>query len=85
MFWMYFAVQESTTTRTTIGKDAFGLIINDTNNKQLTLKKASLRVFGRWVCGATLGFGYLLAALPQKRGLHDMIAGTKCCWRGGDR
>lgn len=86
MFWMYFAVQEATTTRTTIGKDAFGLIINDMNNKQLTLKQASMRVLGRFVCfPLTLGGGYLLAALPQKRGLHDMIAGTRCCWRGGDR
>ncbi|MFO1093013.1 MAG: RDD family protein [Planctomycetaceae bacterium] len=85
MFWMYFAVQESTTTRTTIGKDAFGLIINDVNNKQLSLKQASLRVLGRFICIITLNLGYLLAALPQKRGLHDMIAGTKCCWRGGDR
>lgn len=85
MYWMYFAVQEATTTRTTIGKDAFGLIINDTHNKQLNLKQTSVRVLGRIVCIFTLGGGYLLAALPQKRGLHDMIAGTRCCWRGGDR
>ena len=30
-------VQESTTTRTTIGKDAFGLIINDMHNKQYAM------------------------------------------------
>lgn len=83
MFWMYFAVSESTTTRTTIGKDAFGLIVNDLNDKQLTLKKATIRVLGRFVCNLTLGCGYLLAAVPpQKRGLHDLIAGTRCCWRG---
>jgi uncharacterized RDD family membrane protein YckC len=82
-FWMYFAVSESSTTRTTIGKDAFGLIVNDLDNKQITLGKATVRVFGRWVCGLTLGLGYLFAAFhPQKRGLHDMIAGTRCCWRG---
>ena len=82
MFWMYFAISESTTTRTTIGKDAFGLIVNDMNNKQMTLKKATVRVLGRFVCMLTFNLGYLLAAMPQKRGLHDMIAGTKCCWRG---
>jgi uncharacterized RDD family membrane protein YckC len=82
-YWMYFAVSESTTTRTTIGKDAFGLIVNDLDNKQITLGKATLRVIGRWVCGLTIGLGYLFAAFhPQKRGLHDLIAGTKCCWRG---
>lgn len=83
MFWMYFAVSESTTTRTTIGKDAFGLIVNDANGKQLTLGKASVRVFGRFACNLTAGLGYLIAAFhPQKKGLHDMIARTQCCWRG---
>lgn len=82
-FWMYFAVSESTTTRTTIGKDAFGLIVNDLNGKQLTLGKASMRVLGRITCNLTAGLGYLIAAFhPQKRGLHDMIAGTQCAWRG---
>jgi uncharacterized RDD family membrane protein YckC/ribosomal protein L40E len=82
MYWMYFAVQEATTTRTTIGKDAFGLIVSNINDKQMTLKQASLRVLGRLVCIMTAGAGYLLAALPNKRGLHDLIAGTKCAWRG---
>jgi uncharacterized RDD family membrane protein YckC len=82
-YWMYFAVSEHTTTRTTIGKDAFGLIVNDLNGKQLTLSKATLRVVGRVVCNLTAGLGYLIAAFhPQKRGLHDLIAGTQCCWRG---
>jgi uncharacterized RDD family membrane protein YckC len=81
--WMYFAVSESTTTRTTIGKDAFGLIINDLHDKQITLGKATMRVLGRMACIFTFGLGYLFAAFhPQKRGLHDLIAGTKCCWRG---
>jgi uncharacterized RDD family membrane protein YckC len=81
--WMYFAVSESTTTRTTIGKDAFGLIVNDLNDKQITLGKATMRVLGRMACIFTFGLGYLFAAFhPQKRGLHDLIAGTKCCWRG---
>lgn len=83
MYWMYFAVQEATTTRTTIGKDAFGLIISNIDGKKMTLKQATLRVFGRLICfPLTLGAGYLIAALPQKRGLHDLIAGTKCTWRG---
>lgn len=82
MYWMYFAIQEATTTRTTIGKDAFGLIISNIDGKQMTLKQATLRVFGRLLCMMTLGTGYLIAALPQKRGLHDLIAGTKCTWRG---
>ncbi|REK27313.1 MAG: hypothetical protein DWQ41_08085 [Planctomycetota bacterium] len=83
MYWMYFAVNESQTTRTTIGKDAFGLIVSDVNGKQLTLGKASMRVFGRVACGLTLGLGYLLVAFtPEKRGLHDMLAGTKVTWRG---
>lgn len=83
MYWMYFSVSESTTTRTTIGKDAFGLIVNDLGDKQIKMQKATLRSVGRMICTLTGGLGYLMAALPpQKRGLHDYIAGTKVCWRG---
>lgn len=81
--WMYFAVSESSATRTTIGKDAFGLIVNDLDNKQISMGKATLRWLGRIVCSLTLNAGFLVAAFhPEKRGLHDLIAGTRCCWRG---
>src|SRR5690606_8622585 len=66
MYWMYFAVSESTTMRTTIGKDGFGLIVNDMNDKQLTLQTATKRVFGRYLCMLLGFFPYLLAATPQK-------------------
>jgi uncharacterized RDD family membrane protein YckC len=82
-YWMYFTVSEASATRTTLGKDAFGLVVNDLDNKQLTMGKASLRWMGRLACGLTLYLGYLIAAFhPEKRGLHDLIAGTRCCWRG---
>ena len=83
MYWMYFAVNESQTTRTTIGKDAFGLIVVDVQENQLTLGKASMRVIGRLLCNLTFGLGYVIAAFhPEKRGLHDLVAGTRVCWRG---
>lgn len=82
-YWMYFTVSEASATRTTIGKDAFGLVVNDLNNKQITMGKGSKRWLGRLVCGMTFGLGYLMVAFhPEKRGLHDLIAGTRCCWRG---
>jgi uncharacterized RDD family membrane protein YckC len=81
--WLYYATSEASATRTTIGKDAFGLIVNDLDNRQITLGKASMRWFGRILCGLTLNLGYLLAAFhPEKRGLHDLVAGTRCCWKG---
>lgn len=82
-FWMYFTVSESSATRTTIGKDAFGLIVNDLDNKQITMSKGTMRWIGRVACLLTGGLGYLIAAFhPEKRGLHDLVAGTRCCWKG---
>jgi uncharacterized RDD family membrane protein YckC len=40
--------------------------------------KALLRMVGQFVCGMTLGIGYLLVAFTSKKqGLHDMIANTQ--------
>ena len=82
-YWMYFTVSESSATRTTIGKDAFGLIVNDLDDKQIAMSKGTMRWFGRLACNLTLGLGYLIVAFhPEKRGLHDLVAGTRCCWKG---
>ena len=41
------------------------------------LREAALRYIGYWVNALTLGIGYLFIAFRKdKRGLHDLIAGT---------
>jgi uncharacterized RDD family membrane protein YckC len=45
-WWMYFAVQESSGVRSTVGKEGFGALVNTLKGKQLTLKQATVR----WFC-----------------------------------
>jgi|CXWL01.1.fsa_nt_gi uncharacterized RDD family membrane protein YckC len=63
----------------TPGKHLLGLVVCDaaTGRVGLEPKQALLRIVGQIVCGFTLGIGYLLVAFsPNRRGLHDLIAGT---------
>ncbi len=81
--WMYFCIQEATTAKTTIGKDAFGLIVVDQNNKQLSIKHATGRFFAALLSYMIFGLGFVICAFtPQKKTLHDMISKTKVVWKG---
>ena len=82
--WMYFSVNEASTGRSTIGKEAFGIIVQTADKrKELTLGQATLRHLGRLICYATLGIGFVLAALSKKKqALHDVMAKTEVVFRG---
>lgn len=61
----------------TPGKMALSMEIVMADGRPLTTSAAVLRYIGYIVNVATLGIGYLMIAFtPQKRGLHDYIAGT---------
>ena len=61
----------------TPGKMAMGLRITTVEGEPVDLGKAVLRYIGYFVSGITLGIGYLMIAFTrEKRGLHDLIAGT---------
>lgn len=81
--WMYFCIQEATSIKTTVGKDAFGLIVVTDDNKQLTIKHATGRFFAGLLSYLPAGFGFVMCAFhPQKKALHDVIAKTKVVWKG---
>jgi uncharacterized RDD family membrane protein YckC len=83
MWWMYFAVQESMSQRTTIGKDGFGLIVSTENDDRLTLQGASARLFFTLLTLLTLCMGFVMCAFhPQKKALHDLMSKTKVVWEG---
>ncbi len=83
MWWMYFCVQESTTQRTTIGKDGFGLIVATEDNKQMTLGMATKRFFASLLTLLTMFLGFVMCAVhPQKKALHDIVSKTKVVWEG---
>ena len=61
----------------TPGKMLFGLKVVTADGDPIGLDKAVIRYIGYWVNVLTLGIGYLFIAFREdKRGLHDLIAGT---------
>ncbi|MDZ7876649.1 MAG: RDD family protein [Saprospiraceae bacterium] len=74
---LYFAYFESSDKQATLGKQALGLIVTDTNGERISFAKAVIRFFGRWVSALVLLIGYIMQPFTQKKqALHDMIAGT---------
>jgi uncharacterized RDD family membrane protein YckC len=61
----------------TPGKMLFGLRVVTVDGAPIGFREAALRYIGYWVNVLTLGIGYLFIAFRKdKRGLHDLIAGT---------
>jgi len=77
LYWLYFALQQSSTWQATIGKRAVGIMVTDLNGERLTFTTASVRYLGRVISNMTMLIGYIIAGFTQKKqALHDMIAGT---------
>ena len=62
----------------TPGKRALGVIVRDYKTKgPLSLRQCVLRYIGQIIAILPFGAGFLMAAWDkEKRGLHDLIAGT---------
>ncbi|MDQ6774357.1 MAG: RDD family protein, partial [Candidatus Dormibacteraeota bacterium] len=75
--WIYYAVCESSSLQATLGKAAMGVVVTDTAGRRISFGRATLRYWSRVLLSGILLIGYLLALFtPQKRALHDYIAGT---------
>jgi uncharacterized RDD family membrane protein YckC len=63
---------------TTLGKLPLKIyVVNAGDAKPITLKQSWIRFIGYLVSYLPLGTGYLMAAFhPEKRALHDLMAGT---------
>lgn len=67
----------------TPGKMAAGAVVLRATGEPIGFGRALGRVLSRYVCLLTLGLGYVAAAFtPNKRGLHDYIAGTRVAYAG---
>ena len=66
-------------TGTTLGKKLMNLRIVSETGEKLTLFNVIYReTIGRFLCSFFGGIGYIMAGIDgQKRGLHDMICGTR--------
>ena len=76
-WWCYFAVGWGLL-GATIGKWVFSLrIVDHRGRSPIGLSRAFLRLAAYSVSSVTLGMGHLLIALrPDRRALHDVLAGT---------
>lgn len=75
--WLYYAFMESSDSQATFGKLALGMMVTDQDGQQITFGKATVRYFGKFVSGALLLIGFVMAAFTaRKQALHDLIAGT---------
>jgi len=75
IWWLYFALMESSAYQASLGKLALGLIVTDESGGRLTFGRATGRTFAKYISVITFGIGYIMAGLTsRKQGLHDMIA-----------
>jgi uncharacterized RDD family membrane protein YckC len=77
IFWLYFALFESSSKRATPGKMAIGIVVTGMNGERISFGRATGRTFGKYISSLILCFGYFMAGWTEKRqALHDVMAGT---------
>lgn len=61
----------------TIGKQAMGIIVTDTNGLALNMQRAIIRSVAKFVSGLIILLGYVVAFFtPNKQTLHDLVGST---------
>ncbi len=76
MFWLYFALQESSPLQATLGKRLLGIYVTDGDGERLTFVRATIRYFSKYLSSIFM-IGFIMAAFTKnKQGLHDLIADT---------
>jgi uncharacterized RDD family membrane protein YckC len=74
---LYGPIMESSRAQATVGKIAFGLIVTDTSYRRISFWRGLGRHFAKILSALVLYLGYVMVVFtPQKRALHDYIAGT---------
>lgn len=77
VWWVYFAVMNSSEWQATLGKRAVGLKVVDENGHRISFGRATGRYFAEIISGIILLIGYMMVGwTKRKQGLHDMIAST---------
>lgn len=76
IYWLYFALQESSERQATLGKRALRIVVTDLDGNRVSFGKATGRHFGKIVSSLILCVGYIMVAFTEKKqGLHDMMSG----------
>jgi uncharacterized RDD family membrane protein YckC len=77
MYWLYFALMESSDMQATPGKKALGLRVTDVDGSPVSFGQATGRFFGRYLSMLIIFIGYLMMIWDdRKQTLHDKMAST---------
>jgi uncharacterized RDD family membrane protein YckC len=77
LYWLYYALMESSSKQATLGKQALGIIVTDESGSRISFGRATGRLFSRIVSAMIFYVGFIMIAFTQKKqGLHDIMAGT---------
>lgn len=75
---VYFSLMESSRHQATLGKRMLGIKVTNVNGEPITLLQSVGRFVGASLSWFTMNLGHALAAwTPDRRALHDYIAGTR--------
>lgn len=76
--WFFYApIFESSEIRATLGKHLMGIQVTDLSGRRISLKTALIRNLMKFVSGAILLIGYIMAFFTKrKQALHDLLADT---------
>jgi len=73
--WLYHTLMECSRHQATLGKVALGIKVTDLDGNRISFARANGRFFGKWLSGAVMNVGYLMAAFTEKKqALHDILA-----------
>ncbi|MCD6328416.1 RDD family protein [bacterium] len=76
IWWLYFAIMESSTLQATLGKMAMGSIVTDLDGRGISFLRATGRHFGKFLSHLIFQVGFIMAGFTEKKqALHDMLAG----------
>jgi uncharacterized RDD family membrane protein YckC len=83
VWWLYYALMESSATQATLGKMALGIRVVDGEGNAVSFWRATGRNLSKLLSGLILMIGYLMAGFtPRKQALHDIVAGCLVVNRG---
>ena len=77
VWWLYYALFESSRWQATPGKMVVGARITDLAGRRISFLQATGRTFGKILSAIILWIGFIMVAFNlRKQGLHDVMAGT---------
>lgn len=77
MIWSYFAFQESSSRKGTVGKQAMNLIVTDLDGNKISFMQATKRFLGKFLAAIPFFTGFLMIFFTKKKqALHDILAKT---------